>query len=187
MRGQLGALPSQLNRPVRTTANYGDTCAKASVGWRAAFLRTPARGSPCACLATPLPRLRATPSHCQMALAHTLETPLPQTPQAAVQNSAKRINQCQPLCEPLATSSTEAAALAAPGHAKTDGGNGAPEGIRTPGLCLRRAALYPAELPVRRRACSKALAGGQTACRPLGARDGPPHAVSVSSPNRLFA
>jgi hypothetical protein len=26
---------------------------------------------------------------------------------------------------------------------------GAPEGIRTPGLCLRRAALYPAELPVR--------------------------------------
>ena len=24
--------------------------------------------------------------------------------------------------------------------------NGAPEGIRTPGLCLRRAALYPAEL-----------------------------------------
>jgi hypothetical protein len=28
---------------------------------------------------------------------------------------------------------------------------GAPEGIRTPGLCLRRAALYPAELRVRRR------------------------------------
>jgi hypothetical protein len=27
--------------------------------------------------------------------------------------------------------------------------NGAPEGIRTPGLCLRRAALYPAELRVR--------------------------------------
>ena len=26
--------------------------------------------------------------------------------------------------------------------------NGAPEGIRTPGLCLRRAALYPAELRV---------------------------------------
>jgi hypothetical protein len=27
--------------------------------------------------------------------------------------------------------------------------DGAPEGIRTPGLCLRRAALYPAELRVR--------------------------------------
>ena len=27
---------------------------------------------------------------------------------------------------------------------------GAPEGIRTPGLCLRRAALYPAELRVPR-------------------------------------
>jgi hypothetical protein len=27
-------------------------------------------------------------------------------------------------------------------------GDGAPEGIRTPGLCLRRAALYPAELRV---------------------------------------
>jgi hypothetical protein len=27
--------------------------------------------------------------------------------------------------------------------------NGAPEGIRTPGLCLRRAALYPAELRVQ--------------------------------------
>ena len=33
---------------------------------------------------------------------------------------------------------------------------GAPEGIRTPGLCLRRAALYPAELRVRRGALSKA-------------------------------
>ena len=27
--------------------------------------------------------------------------------------------------------------------------NGAPEGIRTPDLCLRRAALYPAELRAR--------------------------------------
>ena len=28
-------------------------------------------------------------------------------------------------------------------------GSGAPEGIRTPDLCLRRAALYPAELRAR--------------------------------------
>ena len=36
---------------------------------------------------------------------------------------------------------------------------GAPEGIRTPGLCLRRAALYPAELRVRGRfALAKATA-----------------------------
>jgi hypothetical protein len=37
--------------------------------------------------------------------------------------------------------------------------NGAPEGIRTPGLCLRRAALYPAELRVRAQAPQGRLGG----------------------------
>ncbi len=49
---------------------------------------------------------------------------------------------------------------------------GAPEGIRTPGLCLRRAALYPAELRVRWGPLSKAigappeLIGGGSSGRP---------------------
>src|SRR5580692_5564279 len=37
---------------------------------------------------------------------------------------------------------------------------GAPEGIRTPGLCLRRAALYPAELRVRASAPPEAARAG---------------------------
>ncbi len=53
---------------------------------------------------------------------------------------------------------------------------GAPEGIRTPGLCLRRAALYPAELRVRWGPLSKGkgappeLIGGKPVlCRYFGA------------------
>ena len=40
-------------------------------------------------------------------------------------------------------------------------GNGAPERIRTSGLCLRRAALYPAELRVPMRPDSKVAASSQ--------------------------
>jgi hypothetical protein len=46
--------------------------------------------------------------------------------------------------------------------------SGAPEGIRTPGLCLRRAALYPAELRVLLNGAILADAGvaRQAPCRP---------------------
>ena len=42
-----------------------------------------------------------------------------------------------------------------------EGKNGAPEGIRTPGLCLRRAALYPAELRVLRGRLDSAFASAR--------------------------
>src|ERR1700730_4630043 len=46
--------------------------------------------------------------------------------------------------------------------------SGAPEGIRTPGLCLRRAALYPAELRVLPNGAILADVGvtRQAPCRP---------------------
>ena len=45
--------------------------------------------------------------------------------------------------------------------------DGAPEGIRTPGLCLRRAALYPAELRVRNM-CALAKAAALRQLKSLG-------------------
>ena len=56
---------------------------------------------------------------------------------------------------------------------------GAPEGIRTPGLCLRRAALYPAELRVPAGATSSECRGAPVLLRlsPRGNRSVPPHTI----------
>ena len=58
---------------------------------------------------------------------------------------------------------------------------GAPKRIRTSGLCLRRAALYPAELWVRKPSLSRRGARGQARLRGLP----PPPRIAHTFPGRL--